>query len=261
MAKKDYSGKLEPIKGIKPIDDIVDDDYVSPTPSSHSTYDEYEDPMSEFLRSANELEDFARMFSLGSHTVGEKIKKFNRELTGLREGVERGLGDIGSVYGLPDAMAEYDPLDDYSYYGSGAGSTSFGGSGYTGTSSGGTAERDDLLDDIDDFMKKQKQKQKRAERAKKFKKAISSIGKGLVKTVKTVAKVSMFTLGKLIGGMGYVINKIGKGMVKVAGLVKPKGSEKDEKAKKTKKGLFGRKKEERINNKEYAASNVNRTIP
>ena len=203
--------------------------------SSHSTYDE--NPMSEFLRSANELEDFARMFSLGSHTVGGKLKKFNRELTGLREGVERGFDDIGSVYGLPDAMAEYydDPLDGYSYYGSGAGSTSFGGSGYTGTSSGRVGKKE-----IDDAEKKQK----RAERAKKFKKAISSIGKGLVKTVKTVAKVSMFTLGKLIGGMGYVINKIGKGMVKVAGLVKPKGSEKDEKAKKTKKGLFGRKKED-----------------
>lgn len=228
MAKKN-NGRV----GVKPIDDIVDDDWVSPTPSSHSTYDE--NPMSEFLRSANELEDFARMFSLGSHTVGEKIKEFNGELTKLRKGAERGFDDIGSVYGLPGAMAEYydDPLDGYSYYGSGAGSTSFGGSGYSGTSSGRVGKKDDA-----------EKKQKRAERAKKFKKAISSIGKGLVKTVKTVAKVSMFTLGKLIGGMGYVINKIGKGMVKVAGLVKPKGSEKDEKAKKTKKGLFGRKKED-----------------
>ena len=233
MAKKDYPGKLEPIKGIKPIDDIVDDDWVGPTPSSHSTYDE--NPMSEFLRSANELEDFARMFSLGSRTVGGKLKEFNGKLKKLSEGVERGFDDIGSVYGLPDAMAEYDPWDNYSYYGSGAGSTSFGGSGYSGTSSGRVGKKE-----IDDAEKKQK----RAERAKKFKKAISSIGKGLVKTVKTVAKVSMFTLGKLIGGMGYVINKIGKGMVKVAGLVKPKGSEKDEKAKKTKKGLFGRKKED-----------------
>lgn len=228
MAKKN-NGRV----GVKPIDDIVDDDWVSPTPSSHSTDDEYENPMSEFLRSANELEDFARMFSLGSRTVGGKLKEFHRKLTDLGEGVERGFDDIGSVYGLPDAMAEYDPWDDYSYYGSGAGSTSFGGSGYSGTSSGRVGKKDDA-----------EKKQKRAERAKKFKKAISSIGKGLVKTVKTVAKVSMFTLGKLIGGMGYVINKIGKGMVKVAGLVKPKGSEKDEKAKKTKKGLFGRKKED-----------------
>lgn len=230
MAKKN-NGRV----GVKPIDDIVDDDWVSPTPSSHSTDDEYENPMSEFLRSAKELEDFANMFGVASRTVGGKIKEFNRELTGLREGVERGFDDIGSVYGLPDAMAEYDPWDDYSYYGSGAGSTSFGGSGYSGTSSGRVGKKE-----IDDAEKKQK----RAERAKKFKKAISSIGKGLVKTVKTVAKVSMFTLGKLIGGIGYVINKIGKGMVKVAGLVKPKGSEKDEKAKKTKKGLFGRKKED-----------------
>ena len=237
MAKKNNDGEVE----VNDIEDILGD-WDSPAPSSHSTYDEYEDPMSEFLRSANELEDFARMFSLGSRTVGGKLKKFNGALTGLRDSVERGFDDLGSVYGLPGAMAEYDPWDDYSYYGSGAGSTSFGGSGYSGTSSGGTAERDDLLDDIDDFMKKQKQKQKRAEGAEKFKKAMSSIGKGLVKTVKTVAKVSMFTLGKLIGGIGYVINKIGKGMVKVAGLVKPKGSEKDEK--KTKKGLFGRKKEE-----------------
>ncbi len=230
MAKKNNGG-VE----VNDIEDILRDDYVSPTPSSHSTYDEYENPMSEFLRSAKELEDFANMFGVASRTVGGKIKEFNRELTGLREGVERGFDDIGSVYGLPDAMAEYydDLLDGYSYYGSGAGSTSFGGSGYSGTSSGRVGKKDDA-----------EKKQKRAERAKKFKKAISSIGKGLVKTVKTVAKVSMFTLGKLIGGMGYVINKIGKGMVKVAGLVKPKGSEKDEKAKKTKKGLFGRKKEE-----------------